>query len=49
GHAARHALPNGQVLYDSYHCSRYNTNTRRLTEAMFHGVFEKISDELRRD
>jgi uracil-DNA glycosylase family 4 len=48
GHAARHALPNGQVLYDSYHCSRYNTQTRRLTESMFHQVFELIETELRR-
>jgi len=30
------------TLYDSYHCSRYNTNTRRLTPQMFHDVFEKI-------
>jgi uracil-DNA glycosylase family 4 len=48
GHAARHILPNGLVLYDSYHCSRYNTQTRRLTEVMFHAVFAKIADELRR-
>lgn len=46
GHAARHILPNGLVLYDSYHCSRYNTQTRRLTEAMFHEVFAKIAAEL---
>ena len=48
GHAARHALPDGRVLYDSYHCSRYNTQTRRLTEPMFHQVFESIDSELRR-
>jgi len=47
-HAARHVLPSGQILYDSYHCSRYNTQTRRLTEAMFHGVFASINQELRR-
>lgn len=46
GHAARHILPNGLVLYDSYHCSRYNTQTRRLTEAMFHEVFAAIKAEL---
>ena len=46
GHGARHDLPNGLVLYDSYHCSRYNTNTKRLTEAMFHGVFNEIKSYL---
>jgi uracil-DNA glycosylase family 4 len=35
GHAAEHRLPNGFHLVDSYHCSRYNTQTRRLTAAMF--------------
>ncbi len=49
GHAARHVLPGGQILYDSYHCSRYNTQTRRLTEAMFHDVFISINKELRRE
>jgi uracil-DNA glycosylase family 4 len=39
-HAAVHELESFRVL-DSYHCSRYNTNTGRLTEAMFEGVFEK--------
>jgi uracil-DNA glycosylase family 4 len=48
GHATRHILPNGLVLYDSYHCSRYNTQTRRLTEGMFHEVFAAIADELQR-
>lgn len=46
GHAARYTLPNGLILYDSYHCSRYNTQTRRLTEAMFHEVFAAIKAEL---
>jgi len=42
-HGAHHALPNGFMLYDSYHCSRYNTQTRRLNEAMFHAVFSEIT------
>lgn len=46
-HNARHTLPNGRVLYDSYHCSRYNTQTRRLTEAMFHQVFARITEDLK--
>jgi uracil-DNA glycosylase len=29
-------------LYDSYHCSRYNTNTRRLTPEMFGKVFASV-------
>ena len=35
GHGAVHHLDDGPVLVDSYHCSRYNTNTRRLTPEMF--------------
>ena len=42
GHGARHDLPNDLILFDSYHCSRYNTQTKRLTEAMFHEVFSQI-------
>ena len=34
GHGAVHHLESGLRVYDSYHCSRYNTNTRVLTEAM---------------
>lgn len=41
GHAAEHALADGRTLLDSYHCSRYNTQTRRLTPAMFERVFER--------
>lgn len=45
-HGAQHDL--GRItLIDSYHCSRYNTQTKRLTEAMFHQVFEKITALLR--
>lgn len=42
GHGSRHELPSGHVLFNSYHCSRYNTNTRRLTESAFHEVFVAI-------
>jgi uracil-DNA glycosylase len=47
-HGARHSLAEGRVLFDSYHCSRYNTNTRRLTPPMFHSVFDAIADHLGR-
>ena len=47
-HHAVHALPGapgaqGLMLFDSYHCSRYNTQTRRLTEAMFDAVMHDIA------
>ncbi len=41
GHNAQHRLPSGVVLIDSYHCSRYNQNTGRLTAEMFEAVFEE--------
>ena len=41
-HGARHVLPAGILLFDSFHCSRYNTNTGRLTPPMFQAVFEDI-------
>ena len=47
-HGAWHALPQRRVLFDSYHCSRYNTQTKRLTEAMFVAIFEAIADHLDR-
>ena len=40
-HGAEHQLPSGPVLISSYHCSRYNLNTGRLTVAMFENVFQK--------
>ena len=46
GHAARHQLPNGATLFDSYHCSRYNTQTKRLTTAMFEDVIGSVSAHL---
>lgn len=39
-HGAEHELENG-VLIDSYHCSRYNTQTRRLTRTMFEDIFKR--------
>jgi uracil-DNA glycosylase family 4 len=46
-HGARHALTGaGLLLFDSYHCSRYNTNTGVLTGAMFREVFASIRAEL---
>ena len=48
-HGARHDLGAGVMLFDSYHCSRYNTNTGRLTEQMFHDVFDAIAETLQRN
>ena len=45
-HGTRHELSSGLTLYDSYHCSRYNTQTRRLTETMFNQVFTDIVRDL---
>ncbi len=47
-HGARHALSHGRALFDSYHCSRYNTNTGRLTPQMFRAVFDAIAGHLQR-
>ena len=44
-HGAEHCLDK-LVLLDSYHCSRYNTQTRRLTEAMFQDVFKRARELL---
>ena len=45
-HGACHELATGLTLFDSYHCSRYNTNTGRLTPAMFEQVFASIRKAL---
>lgn len=46
-HGRAHDLGNGLTLFDSFHCSRYNTNTGRLTPAMFNQVFDDITLHLR--
>ena len=46
GHGAFHYLNAPFMLADSYHCSRYNTNTGRLTEEMFGNVFEALQVRL---
>lgn len=48
-HGARHEIPNGLVLFDSYHCSRQNTNTGRLTTPMFEAVLAEVAASLRKD
>jgi uracil-DNA glycosylase family 4 len=45
-HGAQHSLARAVRLFDCYHCSRYNTNTGRLTPAMFHAVFDAIVEHL---
>ncbi len=44
GHLAEHELPDGRLLIDSYHCSRYNQNTGRLTRDMFEAVFARACE-----
>jgi uracil-DNA glycosylase family 4 len=43
-HAAEHSLSGNRVLLDSYHCSRYNTQTRRLTTPMFEAVIGRARE-----
>ncbi len=43
GHNVVHELPDGRLLVDSYHCSRYNVQTKRLTKEMFDDVFSNIA------
>ncbi|HEX9210197.1 MAG TPA: uracil-DNA glycosylase [Bradyrhizobium sp.] len=45
GHGAVHQA-GAFKLYDSYHCSRYNTNTRVLTPDMFRSVFAEVKADL---
>ncbi|MGE0259535.1 MAG: uracil-DNA glycosylase [Alphaproteobacteria bacterium] len=45
-HGAVHALPDGTVLADSYHCSRLNTNTGTLTPLMFENVIADLANRL---
>ena len=45
-HGASYELPSGIKLISSYHCSRYNTNTRRLTNDMFFDVFREIRETI---
>jgi uracil-DNA glycosylase family 4 len=47
-HNRLHDLPTGLKLADSYHCSRYNTNTGRLTTPMFEDVFKTVRGVIRR-
>ena len=47
-HGRLHDLPTGLKLADSYHCSRYNTNTGRLTTAMFEDVFKTVRTVVKR-
>ena len=46
GHGNTRKIGDGLTLIDSYHCSRYNTNTRRLTTPMFERLFEDIRNKL---
>jgi uracil-DNA glycosylase family 4 len=48
-HGARHAVRPGLTLFDSFHCSRYNTNTGKLTPEMFRAVFGAVRAELPRE
>jgi uracil-DNA glycosylase family 4 len=47
-HGAKHEISAKQVMFNSYHCSRYNTNTGRLTAKMFKDVFRKVRAQLDR-
>ena len=44
GHGSEYNTPNGLIVVSSYHCSRYNTNTGRLTTEMFENVFSRAKE-----
>jgi len=46
GHGKEYQLNRNLLLVDSYHCSRYNTQTRRLTESMFQDIFRGVRNRL---
>ena len=48
GHVSEYRLPDNRILLSSYHCSRYNTNTGRLTTDMFEAVFARANELLGR-
>jgi uracil-DNA glycosylase len=45
-HGARHEVRPGLTLFDSFHCSRYNTSTGKLTPAMFVDVLKAVRNHL---
>lgn len=47
-HNRAHGMEERRFLVDSYHCSRYNVQTKRLTDAMFSDVFRTIARHLNR-
>ncbi len=49
GHGAQHRVSPELTLFDSYHCSRYNTQTKRLTTEMFRAIFEEVTVFLNRN
>ena len=48
GHGSIHNLSPNLVMIDSYHCSRYNTQTRRLTAEMFSDIFLRVRELLQK-
>jgi uracil-DNA glycosylase len=48
-HGARHQMRPGLAFFDSFHCSRYNTNTGKLTPDMFRAVLQAIRNDLEQD